>query len=285
MELPFGLPLTSGDDDREEGDDDGKEPVSFETVPYGDHPLQRLEIMSTPSCRASGENKVVFFCHGGAWGSGKPFMYRNVAQPFLEQNYTVVMWGYRTYPTVLDVQGQVDDLCQALDHVADTMKSPRITVMGHSTGGHVALLTLLNNPHYAIDGIVSNVISLSAVYDIPSHYVHETSRGVEEISPLQPICGGSEKAWRTVSPVHLARQRQRSKEQGLQLPRCLVVHGAQDTVVPCTQAYDFAGAYEDATFALLPDAGHVCTVMDLMLGGATQTCVLDWLERQEEEAA
>lgn len=38
---------------------------------------------------------TVFFVHGGAWGSGMPWMYRLVAPTFLRLNFAVVIVGYR----------------------------------------------------------------------------------------------------------------------------------------------------------------------------------------------
>ena len=67
---------------------------------------------------------LLIFVHGGAWGSGKPWMYRLIGQPFLEEaNMAVAILGYRTYPDG-NVQDQVDDIDSAISSVS--MKYPHL---------------------------------------------------------------------------------------------------------------------------------------------------------------
>mmetsp|Transcript_5282 Transcript_5282/g.7871 ORF Transcript_5282/g.7871 Transcript_5282/m.7871 type:complete len:296 (+) Transcript_5282:112-999(+) len=88
---------------------------SYEEIRYGSHDMQRMELY-LPSSTTTSDNDVrglVFFVHGGAWGSGMPWMYRLVALPFLEElRMAVVIVGYRTYPDA-NVSEQVDDLVSA----------------------------------------------------------------------------------------------------------------------------------------------------------------------------
>jgi len=56
-----------------------------------------------PNSNSSGSAKpkvrgMIFFVHGGAWGSGMPWMYRLIARPFLELGLAVAIVGYRVYP-------------------------------------------------------------------------------------------------------------------------------------------------------------------------------------------
>ena len=51
--------------------------------------------------------------HGGAWGSGEPWLYRLTALPFLENNQAVAIVGYRTYPDGT-MQDQVNDINLAI---------------------------------------------------------------------------------------------------------------------------------------------------------------------------
>jgi acetyl esterase/lipase len=60
---------------------------------------------------------LLVFVHGGAWGSGLPWMYRLVAKPFLEDlSMAVAIVGYRSYPDA-HAEGQVKDVEQALSHL------------------------------------------------------------------------------------------------------------------------------------------------------------------------
>ena len=103
----------------------------------------------------------MFFVHGGAWGSGQPWMYRLVAAPFLKMNMAVAVVGYRTYPDG-NAQDQVDDLEQAARSVyakygdycvnsgGDDKEEKKdendwlgVVLMGHSSGAHIALLMMV----------------------------------------------------------------------------------------------------------------------------------------------
>ena len=77
-----------------------------QTISYGPHVMPNIDLFPRKNSR-----ELVVFVHGGAWGSGMPWMYRMVARGFKE-NVAVV--GYRTYPDA-DVPGQVQDLSLALE--------------------------------------------------------------------------------------------------------------------------------------------------------------------------
>jgi len=131
-------------------------------IPYGDrHPSQFID-MFLPTTDATTNKQqqqqqqqqqqprgLIFFVHGGAWGSGMPWMYRLIALPFLKINIAVAIVGYRTYPAG-DCNTQVYDLEQAACELAK--RYPQICcqstefgvcVLGHSSGSHITLLMLV----------------------------------------------------------------------------------------------------------------------------------------------
>jgi acetyl esterase/lipase len=90
-----------------------------ETFEYGPHPSHKLEIVSAVTDSSSASSSIssssssstpvqpartLVFVHGGAWGSGKPWMYRLLADRLTTVGYTVVLVGYRTWP-----DGTTDD--------------------------------------------------------------------------------------------------------------------------------------------------------------------------------
>lgn len=95
---------------------------------YGDHESQFIDLFF-PDHKTASPPKVrgmVFFVHGGAWGSGKPYFYRLAAKPFLEIGLAVAIVGYRVYPLCGSpgknrggVSAQVDDLDAALAKLAE----------------------------------------------------------------------------------------------------------------------------------------------------------------------
>jgi hypothetical protein len=123
-----------------------------QTIPYGDHHESQFMDMFFPECPRQELRGLVFFVHGGAWGSGKPWFYRLIALPFLKRNLAVAIVGYRTYPTG-DVNTQVQDLNAAYQELSKRypdlcgpFRSERpigVCVMGHSSGAHIALLMVV----------------------------------------------------------------------------------------------------------------------------------------------
>mmetsp|Transcript_63359 Transcript_63359/g.187226 ORF Transcript_63359/g.187226 Transcript_63359/m.187226 type:complete len:497 (-) Transcript_63359:389-1879(-) len=138
-------------------------------VRYGRHEMQKIDLFE-PSVEDAGTGTgttgsprlrgLVFFIHGGAWGSGKAWMYRLVALPFLKVGMAVAIVGYRTYPDA-DVPGQVEDVRRAAKELK--IKRPDLWIraseggcsrdrdeligtclMGHSSGAHIALLYLVD---------------------------------------------------------------------------------------------------------------------------------------------
>lgn len=104
---------------------------NFTKVRYGDHESQFMDVFlpdEIPSKTASTRRVrgMVFFVHGGAWGSGKPWFYRLVAKPFLEVGFAVTIVGYRVYPLCGSpgedrggVLTQVDDLEAAFQKLTE----------------------------------------------------------------------------------------------------------------------------------------------------------------------
>lgn len=152
-------------------------------IPYrGDdgqhHPMQYVDLF-LPSARGGGLNNnnsqkdgripirgTIFFVHGGAWGSGQPWMYRLVAPSFLKRNFAVVIVGYRTYPEAQTIDEQCGDVKLAWNKCEEVLNNLVVpithdecvderdeveengwvgnVIMGHSSGAHVALLMLVD---------------------------------------------------------------------------------------------------------------------------------------------
>jgi pimeloyl-ACP methyl ester carboxylesterase len=100
-------------------------------------------------------------------------------------------------------------------------------VVGHSSGGHVAVLASLqyameNNavekkaeePHQKTktrprprrSKLVDRLVAMSAPFDIPRHFEWETGRGVEEISALKPAFGYTMEQWIAHSPLQMVEE-------------------------------------------------------------------------------
>lgn len=179
-----------------------------EFLRYGPHDSQRIEVLYPPNCTDADWKGMIYFVHGGAWGSGKPWFYRLVALSFLKLGLVVAIVGYRVYP-MGDTTTQVHDLNQAYSFLAK--KFPKLCgvhraqlpigliLMGHSSGAHITKLMImeqvkgqvlleearrsgkigLNAGPLAIRPMSDAFVGLSGPYDISHHFDYEAARGVE----------------------------------------------------------------------------------------------------------
>lgn len=255
-----------------------------ETLSYGTHSRQFVDIWE-PETKA---RRLVVFYHGGAWGSGHSWMYRLVAAPFLDQGYAVGVCSYRVYPDG-KIEEQLDDLDAAIQALYCRFGSEiRMTLSGHSSGAHVALLWLVRRLFDETKTLASidSFIGLSGPYDIAHHFDYEAGRGVEELSPMKPVNGASHHAFRHNSPAQwllrsMAKQTPLwSKEQNV-LPRIVLMHGIEDDTVPFTATAEAArilsscGIQADEIY--LERTGHQDVPVQFMTGGLTRKAVLEWI--------
>jgi len=266
---------------------------TFESIKYGGHPMQVAHLMrplffEKDDTMYRRKDRLVVFIHGGAGGSGRPWMYRLVARPLLQLNYSVAVIGYRTYPDT-DIFGQVKDVKLATEKILQ--QSPEfagndVTIIGHSSGSTIGLLSILDEDFLRRVSLGA-FISLSGVFDIVKHFQYELGRGLEEISPMKAACGGSEAAFMECSPTYLVDGFVRKHGSSL-LPKMLFVHGALDDTVPYTSATELIQELhkgivdqpsETRRFQtlILPKVGHADTVIQFMMGGETRDRVLSWL--------
>jgi hypothetical protein len=181
-------------------------------------------------------------------------------------------------------------------------------VMGHSSGAHVAMIALvkwidtrrrrrriidpasnLPNDNY-VEGYpwtIDYFVGLSGPYDISHHFDYEAGRGVEEISPMKPICGHTRANFRSASPVNrylslLCDENDASNTvQGLS-PPILLVHGIEDATVPFTATADAGRTLRSCGLTrcdemYLDGTGHQDVIMHFMFGGPAKDVVLDWI--------
>ncbi len=218
-----------------------------------------------------------------------PWMYRLVASPFLESKIAVAIVGYRTYPDG-NAQDQVDDLYEAAKTLArlypklwyskhrnKDSSSFGVSLMGHSSGAHIAMLLLVqliekqiqklkrsslgesvSQKRYNQDDILQfdSYVGISGVYNIQRHLAFEAGRGVEEISPMKPACGFTNAEFDRHSPAlrleaFLKEMNENSDGTCMMdnvvdfnttklIPPMLLVHGVEDDVVPFTSTSEAA---------------------------------------------
>lgn len=199
------------------------------TVAYGDHPSQRAHLWEPEH---GGPAPVAVLLHGGWWRDRfDASLMDPVARDLAGAGWAVWNVEYRRTGGGGGWPQTLDDVGRALEHlVASAAREPerhdlsRVVSVGHSAGGHLALLNALdaNTP-------VTAVVALAPVTDLERC----AGAGLGE-GAVGPFLGPSpsEQVYSASSPV---------LRVPLGVPQ-LVVHGDADQRVPVEHGRDYAAA-------------------------------------------
>jgi arylformamidase len=182
-------------------------------VAYGSHSSEQLDIFPANQADAP----VMVFIHGGYWRSLDKSDHSFVAPAFTQTGACVVVPNYPLCPTVTMEQlvlTQVHALVWVYRHITEYGGDPkRITVIGHSAGGHLAAMLLACEWQRVSSTLpqhlVRNALSLSGLHDLApimqapylQNDLHLTSSQVRRCSPayfptplgeLIALCGADE---------------------------------------------------------------------------------------------
>ena len=210
---------------------------------YGDIEGQNCQVYNFEASIAP-TAKVLILVHGGAWGSGKPWMYRLMACGMANSlnAAAAIVVQYPLFPEC-NISGQVDSVFEAVRFVrwnAQKLGLPEgadFVLAGHSSGANICALAILKSMERE-EKLVDSFLGLCGVYDIEKHYAYESCRGAHEFSPMS-VAAISPDRWWEFSPTLLIPKM--SKEKFLALwPQTLLVHGVVDTTVPYSSTQEFA---------------------------------------------
>jgi acetyl esterase/lipase len=124
--------------------------------------------------KGQGASPVFFFIHGGAWKTGDRSQYPAIGNRFAKEGVLTVLPSYRLAPRHPH-PAQIEDVAAAFAWIARHIAeyggdTNRIYVGGHSAGGHLAALLVLDGKHLAAHGLspklVRGTIALSGVFNL-----------------------------------------------------------------------------------------------------------------------
>jgi acetyl esterase/lipase len=233
-------------------------------VRYGREPRQQLDVY-VPAERPGPAPVVVFF-HGGFWQAGSRPEYRFAGLALASRGFVGVVPAYRLYPEA-QFPAFVEDAAAAVKWVsehASTMGGDpgRIYLMGHSAGGHLAVLLALDDRYLRTlgvpAGVVRGAIGLAGLYDF-----------LPLPRDLRPVFGPPEQ-WPASQPINFA---------GAGKPPLLLLHGDADDIVDLRNTTSLAGRVRErggrVETVIYPGVGHRRLVLSLLPMWQASPPVLD----------
>ncbi len=221
---------------------------------------------------------VFFFVHGGAWVHGdKDFfnLYSSLGHYLAKQGVGVVVTNYRLSPGVKHPE-HIKDVARAFAWTYKNIEKyggrpDQIFVGGHSAGGHLSALLVVDDTYLKAEGLspakIKGVIPISGVYDLS---------GIPD-GMMQVIFGKDEEVRKKASPmVHVKGD----------LPPFLILYADKD-LPGCDkdQAEKFAKALNDkgtkATTLEIKDSNHYLIILNTAAGkGEAPKAILDFIATQ-----
>ena len=239
-------------------------------VAYGEHPAQ-VANLHLPGGEG-GPWPCVVLLHGGFWRA------RWDRTQLTPHAIDLAGRGYATWNVEYRGVGQegggwpgtLVDVAAAVDHLAEMeeVDPQRVVTCGHSAGGHLALW--LAARHRLPTGALAAeprvrpaaAIGLAAVSDLERAWRDDLGSGAAEA--LLGSFDAAPERYAVASPAALAP---------LGVPQ-LLIHGAEDDIVPVSQSRDHAARDPQAELVELEGADHFDVIE---LGGAAWTAVVDRL--------
>ena len=118
-------------------------------VSYGTNPAMVYDEFPSDDSSAP----IVMFWHGGGWTTGNKDMYRFMGHMLQKLGAHVLVVGHPLY-SEQTFPGFIEDAHQAVEHVRKTYPGRKVYGMGHSAGGHTAVITALTMKN-GLDGVIS----------------------------------------------------------------------------------------------------------------------------------
>jgi acetyl esterase/lipase len=227
-----------------------------------------------PPAHIPRKDKWLMFYHGGGWYLGRPAMFPQVIDFFVNLGYPVVLPAYRLCPKYNfthmreDLNGALKTTLRLME---ETTEGPqKIVIGGMSAGANLAAHLVFNTEilkEMEVDYPFAGFLSCGGPLDLnflPDTFIVRTFTGGKY---------GSQ-AFRQANPVELL-----SSDSPV-LP-ALFISGTNDTIVPPRANYSFYQKYASVAPAVwheLPDQQHLDAIRWIHDDNDTASKIRDWLE-------
>lgn len=187
-----------------------------------------------------------------------------------EVGYPAMTFNFRGCGTStgdFSLQGWIDDLRLAIDHLTRTSGVDRVVLVGTNTGGSIAICVGADDPRVSALALLSPRADFDDWADHPRRFLdHAREIGAIRTPGFPRSMDDWSRAFRRFRPVAAAKRF---------APRpLLVMHGEEDDSVPTSDARQLAQSHGAAELALLAGAGH-----RLRHDPRAIAILLGWLER------
>lgn len=208
-------------------------PRPDETLAYGAHEDQVIDVYVPPSTTRH-KPRVVVFIHGGYWRPDYDRMHaRSAAGALAQAGWVTALPEYRRFPG--DPDASVIDVIEAVRYFASAPGNSSVLLMGHSAGGHLALIAA-SHPELPIHGTVV----LAPVSDLQLAEDLDLDDGA-----VRSYLGCAARERRDLDPLQLPAP----------LSSLSIIHGLEDSIVPPHMSETY-GRHIGVDVVALPKTGH-----------------------------
>ena len=231
---------------------------------------EKLDLYLPKSRKAGEKSPAVLLIHGGGWKEGDKRQAREIEfgmtlakNGFVAASINYALRSDGKFP--LNLQDCKNGVRYLRAHADELGIDPdRISVMGSSAGGHLALLVAYtadqsnlapSQPYPGVSDKVSSVVDFYGISNLATRKETDPSGKPLKIEPLdsttQSIFGSTPKDWKKASPITYVKR---------DVPPTLILHGEKDTTVDSDQSQELADTLKKAgaTYEIiwLPNAPH-----------------------------
>lgn len=174
-------------------------------IKYGDNKNQNFTLY-TPHNNEGGKSPIVLYIHGGGWEAGDKSNVSEKPKYFTDKGYTFVSMNYRLVPDAnnSEMADDVTTVIKWLDKHATkyNINMKKLTLMGHSAGGQLALLVAMDERYLKKANLPKN--SVHAVINIEGPV--DLMNFVKEIPSYGKILGTNQKELQKNSPITYSKK-------------------------------------------------------------------------------